>query len=298
MMPIRVPDMMLKDTALLGIARSSVEVAKLNAQISSGKRLQSPADDPIAYARAKDLNTVLTATDQYSANIDRANGSLSVAESSLASMEDVLARAKEIALDQANPTYDASQRAVMAQGVQQLIDEMVGLGNTQVDGRYVFAGNKTDASPYDAAGTYSGDSGVRNVEVGNGVQVAENVTGDQFLGGAGGGVDVFAVLTQLRDALQANDVAGISATIDPLDTAGQQVTQARMTVGFRMDKLQTQSGILSEVKFQTQQMLSSAQDVDMTQAISDLVLRQNTLDVARATLAKILGGGSIMQYLP
>jgi flagellar hook-associated protein 3 FlgL len=289
---------MLKDTALLGIARSSVEVAKLNAQISSGKRLQSPADDPIAYARAKDLNTVLTATDQYSANIDRANGSLSVAESSLASMEDVLARAKEIALDQANPTYDASQRAVMAQGVQQLIDEMVGLGNTQVDGRYVFAGNKTDASPYDAAGTYSGDSGVRNVEVGNGVQVAENVTGDQFLGGAGGGVDVFAVLTQLRDALQANDVAGISATIDPLDTAGQQVTQARMTVGFRMDKLQTQSGILSEVKFQTQQMLSSAQDVDMTQAISDLVLRQNTLDVARATLAKILGGGSIMQYLP
>lgn len=298
MMPTRVPDLMLKDTALLGIARSSVEVAKLNAQVSSGKRVQSPADDAIAYARAKDLHTVLTATDQYSANIDRADGRLSLAETSLSSMEDVLARAKEIALDQANPTYDASQRAVMAQGVQQLIDEMVGLGNAQVDGRYVFAGNQTDSAPYDAAGTYSGDSGVRNVEIGAGVQVAENVTGDQFLGGAGGGVDVFAVLTQLRDALAANDVAGVSAAIDPLDTAGQQVTQARMTVGFRMNKLETHRSVLGEVKFQTQQLLSSAEDVDLTQAVSDLVLRQNTLDVARATLAKILGGGSIMQYLP
>jgi len=296
-MPTRVPDLMLKDTALLGIARGSVDIAKLNAQISSGKRIQSPADDAIGYARAKDLRTVLTATDQYAANIDRADERLSVSETSLASMEDVLARAKEIALEQANPTYDAGQRAVLADGVQQLIDEMVALGNTQLEGRYVFAGFQSDAPPYDAAGTYSGDSGVRNVEIGDGVQVAENVTGDQFLGGGGGGVDTFAVLAQLRDALLANDTAAVSATIDPLDTASEQVTQARMTVGFRMNKLETHRGVLDEVKFQTQQLLSSAEDVDLTQAVSDLVLRQNTLDVARATLAQILGTGSIMQYL-
>jgi len=296
-MPTRVPDLMLKDTALLGIARGSVDIAKLNAQISSGKRIQSPADDAIGYARAKDLRTVLTATDQYAANIDRADERLSVSETSLASMEDVLARAKEIALEQANPTYDAGQRAVLADGVQQLIDEMVALGNTQLEGRYVFAGFQSDAPPYDAAGTYSGDSGVRNVEIGDGVQVAENITGDQFLGGAGGGVDVFQVLTNLRDALTANDVTAVSATIDPMDTAAQQVTQARMTVGFRMSKLETHRNVLDEVKFQTQELLSNTEDVDLTQAVSDLVQRQNTLDVARATLAQILGTGSIMQYL-
>jgi flagellar hook-associated protein 3 FlgL len=296
-MPTRVPDISLKDTALLGIARGSVEVAKLNAQISSGKRVLSPADDAIAYARAKDLRTVLTATNQYGDNIDRADERLSVAESSLASMEEVLAQAKVMALDQANPTYDASQRAVMADGVQHLIDEMVALGNTQLEGRYLFAGFKTDAPPYDAAGTYSGDSGVRSVEVGEGVQVTENVTGDQFLGGAGGGVDVFAVLTGLRDALLANDVSAISAAIDPLDQAAEQVTRARMTVGFRMNKLETHRGILDEVRFQTRQLVSSAEDVDLTQAVSDLVLRQNTLDVARATLARVLGSSSIMQYL-
>lgn len=296
-MPTRVPDIILKDTALLGIARGSVEIAKLNAQVSSGKRVLSPADDAIAYARAKDLRTVLTATDQYRANIDRADERLSMAETSLASMEEVLGRAKEIALEQSNPTYDAAQRGVLAQGVQQLIDEMVALGNTQIEGRYLFAGFKSDAAPFDATGAYLGDSGVRNVEVGNGVQVAENITGDQFLGGAGGGVDVFAVLTQLRDALLANDPTAVSATIDPMDQAADQVTQARMTVGFRMNKLETHRGILEEAKFQTQQLLSSAEDVDLTQAVSDLVLRQNTLDVARATLAQVLGSGSIMQYL-
>jgi flagellar hook-associated protein 3 FlgL len=296
-MPTRVPDLILKDTALLGIARGTVEVAKLNAQVSSGKRIQSPADDAIGYARAKDLHTVLTATAQYSANIDRADERLSVSETSLASMEDVLAQAKEMALDQANPTYDATQRAQMAQGVQQLIDEMVALGNTQVEGRYVFGGNQTGTPPYDAAGTYAGDSGVRNVEIGDGVQVAENVTGDQFLGGAGGGVDVFQVLTNLRDALLANDVAGVSAAIDPIDQASEQVTQARMTVGFRLNKLEAHRSVLDEVKFQTQQLLSNVEDTDLTQAVSDLVQRQNTLDVARATLAQILGSSSIMQYL-
>ena len=296
-MPVRVPDLLLKDTALMGIARNSAEVSRLNAQISSGKRVLSPADDAIAYARAKDLHAVDKATTQYQTNIDRANERLSVADTTMASMEDLLGRAKEIALDQANPTYDASQRTVMAQGVQQLIDQLVALANTQVEGNYIFAGYQTDSPPFDAVGAYLGDAGVRNVEVGEGVTVAENVTGDRFLGGAGGGVDVFATLTQLRDALQANDVTAISATIDPLDSATQQVTQGRMEVGFRLNTLESQSGVLDEVAFQTQQLLSGAEDADLTQAVSDLVQRQNTLDVARSTLARILNANSIFQYL-
>jgi len=296
-MPIRVPDIVLKDTALANIARNSARLAQLNAQVSSGKRVLSSADDAVAYARAKGLRGVLTAAAQYKDNIGRAQEHLSVAETSLASMEDVLARAKEIALEQANPTYDATQRATVAQEAQQLIDSLVTLGNTEVEGQHIFAGYATGTAPFDAAGAYAGDTGVRNVEVGPGVLVAENITGDQFLKGTGGGVDAFALLTQLRDALSANDVAGISATIDALGSAGEQITRARMTVGFRLNTLDTHQSNLDEATFQTQQLLSGAEDLDYTQAVSELVLRQNNLDVARSTLAKILGGSSIMDLI-
>lgn len=296
-MPLRVPDITLTQTALGNMARASVQLARLNAQVASGKRVLSPADDAVAYARAKGLQGVLTATAQYQDNIGLAQERLSVAESSLASMEDVLARAKELALQQANPTYDASQRATMAEEAQQLIDGLVTLGNADVEGQHIFAGYATGTAPFDAAGAYAGDSGVRNVEVGDGVLVAENLTGDQFLKGAGGGVDAFAVLTQLRDALTANDVAGVSATIDALGSAAEQVTRARMTVGFRLNSLETHKNNLEETTFQARQLLSDAQDLDYTQAVSELVQRQNTLDVARNTLAKILAGSSVMDFI-
>jgi flagellar hook-associated protein 3 FlgL len=296
-MPLRVPDITLTQTALSSMARNSVRLAQLNAQVSAGKRILTPADDAVAYARAKGLRGVLTATAQYQDNIGRAQERLSVAESTLSSMEDLLAQAKELAIQQANPTYDASQRATMAQQAQQLIDGLVNLGNTEVEGQHIFAGYATGTAPFDATGAYLGDSGVRNVEVGDGVLVSENLTGDQFLKGGGTGVDAFAVLTQLRDGLAANDVTAISGTIDSLDTAVEQVTRARMTTGFRLNSLETHKNNLDETTYQTQQLLSGAEDLDYTQAVTELVQRQNTLDVARNTLAKILGGSSIMDLI-
>lgn len=296
-MPSRVPDIILKDTALFNMGLGSSRLAKLNAQVSSGTRLLSPADDAVAYARAKDLRGVLRATAQYQDNIGRLDERLSVAESTLGSMETLLNRAREVALEQANPTYDATQRGVMAQEAQQLIDQLVVLGNTQVDGQYIFSGYATDTAAFDATGTYGGDAGVRNVEVGEGVQMAENLTGDVFLNGSGGGVDAFGLMAQLRDALQANDVAGIQATIDPLATALDQVTRARMTAGFRLNHLATQRETLEEVSFQSRQLLSAAEDVDMSTAVSELVQQQNTLDVARGALARILNGTSVLSLI-
>lgn len=296
-MPNRVPDLILRDTALFNMARTTSRVARLSTQISSGLRLLSPADDAVAYARAKDLRTILTATEQYQDNIGRVGDRLSVAETALASMENLLNRAKEVALEQANPTYSAAQRGVIAQEAQQLLDQLVVLGNTQVDGQYIFSGYATGTPAFDATGAYGGDTGVRNVEVGEGVQVAENLTGDQFLKGSGGGVDAFGLLTALRDALTANDVTAISATIDPLSTAIEQVTRARMTTGFRLTTLETQRGTLDEITFQSRQLLSSAEDVDMTTAVSELVQQQNTLDVARSALGRILNSNGVLSLI-
>jgi flagellin-like hook-associated protein FlgL len=138
---------------------------------------------------------------------------------------------------------------------------------------------------------------VRNVEVAERVQVAEKLTGDQLLKGASGGVDAFAQLTQLRDALAVNDVATVLATIDPLQNATEQVARSRMTVGFRLNRLETHRSKLKETTFQTRQLLSNSEDLDYTTAILELVLRQNTMDVARNALARILGGTNVMSLI-
>ncbi|MBI5137092.1 MAG: flagellar hook-associated protein FlgL [Nitrospirae bacterium] len=296
-MAIRIPEFALSESVLFNMASGQRQVATLSTQVASGKRVQSPADDAVAFAKAKNLRGVLAATNQYQENIGHVEDRLGVAETSLGGMQDILTRAKELGLAMANATVSESQRTLMATEAQHLIDELVNLGNTQLNGRYIFSGARSGTPAFGATGSYRGDASVQRVEVGEGILVDANVTGDQVLAGAGGGVDAFALLTQLRDGLGANDQAAIAATLDPLDSAYDQVTRARMTAGLQLSKLDMRRANLEEVAFQTERLLSGQEDVDMASAVSQLVTQQNNLEVSRSVLGRLLAEPTLFSYL-
>jgi len=293
----RVPESALRSSVLFNMARSQNQVIKLGEQISSGKRLNSAGDNPADFARAKNLRGVLTTTHQYQTNVGRADDQLSVTESTLASIQQVVDRSGELALAMANGTVDASQRATMTVEVQHLSDELVTLGNTQLNGRYLFGGTQTGRPPFTAQGIYQGNSDLRSVEVGEGVTVDVNIPGNTVLSGAGGGVDAFTVLSQLKTALNANNGPAISATLDSFQKLGDQVTQSRMVAGLQLTKLENRRVNLDEVAFQTERLLSGREDVDMAAAVSELVVQQNTLEVTRNVLGKILNQRSLFDFI-
>ena len=296
-MALRVPESALRDNVLFNMARSQSEINRLNSEISSGKRLQSAGDDAVDFAKAKSLHNVLTATEQYQQNISRADDQLSVTETALASMQQVLNRAQELAIAMSNGTVNAQQRDSMITEVNHLTEELVSLGNTQLSGRYLFGGYKSDTPPFDAAGNYLGDGNVRAVEVGEGVTVAGNVPGDDVLSGAVNGIDAFSVLADLKTAMDNNDQAAIGATIAQFSSANDQVTQSRMKVGLQLNKLDTRRDHLDEVAFQTKRLLSEREDVDLNTAVSELVVRQNTLELTRSVLGKIIAQGSLFDFI-
>ncbi|MFQ5508845.1 MAG: flagellar hook-associated protein FlgL [Leptospirillia bacterium] len=295
-MSLRVPDSNLQDSALFYLGKNQQSLFALEQQIASGKRVHSPVDDAVSYVRAKDLRDVLTQVDQYKRNLNRSEDHVSVTESALSTMEGVLQRAKEIAISQANATIDASQRATMAVEMQDIIDELVVLGNTQLEGRYVFAGSKTGTAPYNAAGVYGGDALARNVEIGDGVTTQVNTTGDEIFNPAGG-TATFTELIALRDALQNNNVPNIQAAIDNLDPAIEQVTKARMVNGFRLKRIDTQRDTLEDIGLQTRTILSDQEDIDMASAISEMIQQQTTLEATRATLGRILSSRSLLDFM-
>lgn len=296
-MALRVPDSALRDSALNNMVRGEARIAKLNAQISSGKRVLGAEDDAVAYTRIKDLRGVLVATEQYQSNISRVEDQVAVAESTMGLMENLLARGKELAIAMSNGSLDATQRLNMAAEAEHLLGEMVTLANTQTDGRYIFAGYRTGTEPFDATGAYSGDSGVRKVEVSDGVTVAGNTPGDRLMNGAGGGVDVFQSLIQLRDGLQTNDTVAINASIDNIDAASEQITRERMIAGLQLGKLETRRDSLDEITFQTQRLLSENEDLDLAGAISELTMQQSTLELTRSALGRILSSQSLLNFL-
>ncbi len=152
--------------------------------------------------------------------------------------------------------------------------------NTQVGDRYIFGGTIDNAPPFSAAGAYSGNSAVRQVEVAPGVFQNASVRADVAVKGVGGGVDVFAALSALSAAVTASNQAGIIAAQGQLDTAMQQVFTARTEEGGDAAALQTANAVNQTAQTTTSNSLGTLVDANETTAASQLAQAQTAMQAA------------------
>lgn len=145
---MRISDSMIKERILFSMnaARGKVQVAQT--QIATGKRVLKPSDDPIAISKSMKVRALLRDNEQYQRNIDDALAWIESTEAALSSMVEVITELKEIAVDGASDSKDASERANLAAQVETLIERLVDLANVTYDGRFVFAGTYTLTIPY------------------------------------------------------------------------------------------------------------------------------------------------------
>ncbi len=190
----------------------------LQEQISSGKRVLKPSDDPGAYDLIALLKQNEACLKQYTRNAEGLKADLNAADNALQQVSDILHRISELAVSAGNGTTSPADRKDMGAEVNQLLEEMVNQGNASEDGRFLFAGLRTDTPPYavtrNAEGlitaiTYQGNAEVRQVEVGRGNYIAVNVPGTDTAGGLAAfqsqDLDIFNNLIQLRDRLYAGE---------------------------------------------------------------------------------------------
>jgi len=131
------------------------DMVKLQEQLATGKRLRKPSDDPIDVANDIKLRSKQAQLKQYKRNIEDGLASMNIASSAMSSMNDILHRMKELAIQGANDTNTASDRQYIQKEVDQLFRQMMSLVNTQFKGDYIFNGTQTKIPPYsqDSSGT-------------------------------------------------------------------------------------------------------------------------------------------------
>ncbi|MGI2171642.1 flagellar hook-associated protein FlgL [Shewanella sp. MF05960] len=152
-------------------------------QISSGKRVETAGDDPVAAIAIDNLKQKNTLVDQYEKNIDYATNRLGLTESKIGSTESLMDSMREQLLRGANGSLSSNERQMIADEMKQSLQELLSIANSQDEsGNYIFAGNKTNSQPFafDTNGeiVYSGDSGIRKSVVASGVAMSTNVPGD------------------------------------------------------------------------------------------------------------------------
>jgi len=252
---------------------------------STGKRVRRVSDDPSAGAGILQAAHRLRAVDQYRRNASMVAAHLSSEESALTQLDTLLARAREIALQQANSTVPAASRASAKEEVLRLIESASDLGNTQLAGEYIFGGATPDVAPFSAPGVLTGgNTPTRSVEVSPG----------QFLRLGSNATEVFvdtgalAALDQLVAALDAGDVDAIAAAAGALADAADALQGRIADVGGRMLRLEAVTANLDALELNLRTHRSNLEDADFEEALTALVGRQSALQATLLAASRML----------
>jgi len=196
-----------------GMLDISQQVANTQKQISSGKRIANPSDDPVGAARVIKINQELAIRGQYRSNIDAAEAQLAQEETVLQQVLNVMQRIRELALQASNGVQTNDDRRYTATEIEARFDELVSLVNTRgPSGEYLFSGFQGDVQPFVVDGqsvTFHGDEGQRKVQVDSGQFVAINDSGRELFMDVESASPVFAVRAHPDNDPLSN--AGITA---------------------------------------------------------------------------------------
>ena len=162
---MRVTDRQQVDALLSAVQNLRRDIFERQEQVSSGRRVNRPSDDPASSERISQFKNVLRTTERRLFSVSEGVGRLSLSDSTLGSVGNTVQRARELAIQARNDTNSAVERANIAKEVNQVFQSLAGLANTQLNGRSIFGGHETQTDPY-VLGTVTTSAGVNNTGTG------------------------------------------------------------------------------------------------------------------------------------
>lgn len=283
---------------------SSIELAQQNQstaveQMSTGRSVNNLSDNPAA-AAGYVLNESLTSqNDQFQSNVSDVQGKLQTADSALNSAEQVLTTAITVGAEGANGTMSTADRQALAQQVQGLQQQMLGLANTAYEGVYVFGGTEVTSAPFTQDSSspsgvqYTGNSDVTSVQVGEGQTVQTNVSGSQlFLNSS---ANIFTALNDLANALNTGN--NIDAANTEVQQAFSQLTTQRVFYGNALSQLQNAQNFLSQEQVNLSSQQNQLVGANLTQVIADESQAQVATQSALNATGQILSLPTLLSYI-
>ncbi len=181
---MRIADKMNYTQVKDNVAKNRSDMAELQNQAATQKRVTKPSDDPLASTRILATRTDIGSGQQFIKNIHVAKGFLEFSEQTLGELAETLMRAKELAISQSSDASASEQtREATATEVEQLHGQSVQIANRKLGDRFLFGGFRTTRPPFDPNGKYYGDNGEIKIAIDKEATVAMNVPGSAvFLG--------------------------------------------------------------------------------------------------------------------
>ncbi|WP_230351809.1 flagellar hook-associated protein FlgL [Lelliottia sp. WAP21] len=309
---MRISTQMMYEQNMQGITNSQSKWLGYGEQMATGKKVNRPSDDPIAASQAVVLSQSQAQNSQFSLARTFATQRVSLEESVLGQVTTAIQSAQEKIVYAGNGTLSDVDRASLATDLQGIRDQLLNLANsTDGNGRYIFAGYKTDSAPFDqTSGDYNGgDTAIsQQVDSARTMQISHtgNTVFDKFTSnakpepaGSTQETNLFKILdsaiASLNVPLEGDEAKGeaLTASIDKanrgLSNSLDNVLTVRADLGTKLNELNKLDALGDDRALGLSQQMSDLVDVDWNSAISSYTMQQAALQASYKAFSDMQG---------
>lgn len=298
---MRITNKMMADTMATNLLKQNERLYNAQNRVATGKKVTLPSDDPIGMGRILDYRSTLSSFDQYTDNITRAQTRMQINDSAMDYIREALVSAKSIT--QSGMTENETGRAIAAEQIRLLREQIVQMGNTSLDGQYIFSGHASTAVPFteNPAGeiVYNGDGGIVETIVSQDIEIQMNVTGAAMFNVAGGGVvPVLETLNQLQleldkptndpDPLVRYSRDRVNALLPDLRDAIAQVEIVQVQNGARLGGLVDSQELIDYMRPKIENMLDEVELADPVQSVVEFKAQENAYQTALEVASRVI----------
>lgn len=292
--PNMVPDILAQINQSQAALNTALE------EVSTGKSVSQPSDNPAASAEMVQNGIESANVDQYTQNVSSLQTVVQSASSALSSVVSSLTSAVSLGTEGANGTTSQANLQSLATQVQSILSDVISDANTSVEGSYIFGGTATSAAPYSADSSsatgysYNGNNNSNQVAIGDNLKIQVGLPGSQIFSNASN--NVIGALSSLVSALQSGDTSTISTATSAVTSAIGFVGQQQAFYANAETQLNAQETTLQQDTVTLSSQATNLVGINEADAATTLSQAETQNSAVLAAAAKVLPN-TLLNYL-
>lgn len=293
-MAIRVTSNMMSTQLLSNLNKSLYDMNKISNQVSTGRKINKPSDDPVGTTYALQYRSDLSSNEQYQSNVDSALSWLDYTDSVMDQAGEIMTKLKELVTQGSTGTMEGTDLDAIKEEVEELKEQLVDLGNSQLGGKYIFNGEAYNNKPYELTATnttYASidtDDGAVEYSLAVGSELQANTTGSEFFGSSTDDDNAFQVMDNIIAALTSRDQDALNAELDNVESRTETMLSCRAEVGARTNRAELVQNRLDDEELNVTTMLANTEDADVDELLIKSTTAQTIYQSALSAAANMM----------
>lgn len=313
---MRVTNSMLSKSFLRDLNRNQSNLKKINSQLASGKEISRPSDDPYKVARSMQLSSDIKAATQYNENIKDTTNWLDTTDTALQQLENSFQRIRELMVSSGDAAYGVDEKKAIKDEINEKVNEIAQILNTNFDGKYIFGGTKVNSKPVivgsdvtgnnklyfaSSEGTIITDPSESNevkmlasdlmVEISQGVTMKYNVSATEILefGEEPNKVNVMNLLTDITNSLDSEDSSEVAGKLlGQMDSTISNLLKIMSEVGSKQNRMESAATQNEDQILNLKDVLSKTEDIDFAEKTIEATVAQTVYMASLQVSARII----------